>query len=131
MNPLLKAASFFFEKADLKGVRAAYEALASSMKDDPFIATDRAYFAICARDFATAKEIVSKSPNEEIYFTGALVPRPIETLWIEFLLGNHPTVEEFGTGREQLNRKVEHPAPSKLLVLWEHQEHCRELTGYQ
>ena len=28
-------------------------------------------------------------------------------LWVEFVQGNHPTVEQFGAAREQLNGKVE------------------------
>jgi tetratricopeptide (TPR) repeat protein len=116
MNPVLKAQSDFDEKADVKGVRAAYEALPSSIKDDPRITTMRAYFAECARDFAGAKEIVSKSPNEEIYFTGALVPRQIETLWFEFLQGNHPAMEQFGAAREQLYRKVKADPGDPFLV---------------
>jgi Flp pilus assembly protein TadD len=107
MNPVYKAMSFFWEKADVKGIRAAYEALPSSMKDDPAVTSHRAYFAVCERDFAAAEEIVSRSPNEEIHFTGTLVPRQIETLWIEFLQGKHPTMEQFGAAREQLYRKVE------------------------
>jgi tetratricopeptide (TPR) repeat protein len=60
-------------------------------------------FAICARDFAAAEEILKRSANEEL--DG--VPRQIYVLRIEFLQGNHPTMEQFGAAREQLNRKVE------------------------
>lgn len=92
----------------MASVRAAYDALPPSMKDDPNMTFSRAYFAICARDFAAAEEIVRKSPNEEIsFFGGVLVPCQIATLWLEFLQGNHPTMEQFGAAREQLYRKVE------------------------
>jgi serine/threonine protein kinase len=104
---LYKAESAFAEKADLKGIRAAYEALPTSMKDDVKITLERVYYAACARDFATAGEIVSKSPNEEVGFFGPLVPRRIVALWLELVQGNHPTIEEFGAAREQLYRKVE------------------------
>jgi serine/threonine protein kinase/Tfp pilus assembly protein PilF len=57
--PLYKAQSAFEEKADLKTVRAAYEALPTSMKDDVNLTLDRVYYAMCARDFAAAGEIVS------------------------------------------------------------------------
>jgi len=108
INPVLKAISVFNEKADVKGVLASFEALPSSIKDDSLKTAGRAFFAICARDFAGAEDIISKSPNEEIYlFRGALVPRQIYTLWVEFLQGNHPTMEQFGAAREQLYRKVE------------------------
>ena len=105
--PLYKAASAFLEKADLKGARAAYEALPSTMKDDAGVTLQRVYYAMCERDFAAAEEIVSKSPNEEILFVGAVVPRRIVALWLELVCGNHPTMEEFGAAREQLYRKVE------------------------
>ena len=102
-----KAESAFAEKADLKGVRAAYEALPSSMKDDVYITWERVYYAMCARDFATAGEIISKSPNAEIRFFGPLVPFRIVALWLHLVQGNHPSIEEFGADREQLYRKVE------------------------
>ncbi len=102
-----KAESAFAEKADLKSVRAAYEALPSSMKDDVYITWERVYYAMCARDFAAAAAIVSKSPNEEIRFFGPLVPRGIVALWLDLVQGNHPTIEEFSAARERLYRKVE------------------------
>jgi tetratricopeptide (TPR) repeat protein len=68
MWPLTKAESAFCEKADVRGVRAAYEALPSSWKDDVNYIAERLYYIGCARDFAAAEEIVSKSPNEEIFF---------------------------------------------------------------
>jgi serine/threonine-protein kinase len=104
---LYKLESAFAEKGDLEGVRAAHEALPTSTKDDVNITSSRVYYAMYARDFAAADEILSKSPNEEIFFFGALVPRRIVALWLELVQGNHPTMEEFGTAREQLYRKVE------------------------
>jgi hypothetical protein len=58
---LRKADSIFAERADLKGVRAVYETLPPSVKDDPKVTADRVYYAMCARDFAAAEEIVSKT----------------------------------------------------------------------
>ena len=104
--PLYKALTAFFEKGDLKRVRAAFEALPSSMKDDVWITKKRGYFAKCDRDFKIAHEIVRKSPNEEIYFAGAIVPRRCTHIWLERVQGNHPTMEEFGVTREQVSRKV-------------------------
>jgi TolB-like protein len=105
--PLEKARSAFAEKADLNRIRAAHETLPTSMKVDVYITWERVYYAMCARDFAAAGEIVSKSPNEEIRFFGPLVPRRIVALWLELVQGNHPAIEEFGAAREQLYRKVE------------------------
>jgi len=104
--PLRKADSAFAERADLQGARAAYEAVSSSVKDDPQVTLQRYYYATCARDFAAAKDIIGKSPNEDFSFVGATVPRPVVALWLEFLQGNHPTIEEFGAARNQLDQKV-------------------------
>jgi serine/threonine protein kinase len=105
--PLRKARVVFAEKADLTTVRAAYEAIPASIKDDPEVTFFRAYYAMCARDFGAAEEIVSKDPNEEIGFFGALVPRQIFVLWLEFVQGKRPSREQFGAAREQLYRRVE------------------------
>jgi hypothetical protein len=112
-----KAWLAYAEKADVKGARGALEALPPSMKDDPVVALWRVYYAICARDFAAAEEILSERPNEEIFFVGALVPRQILALWIEFLRRNHPTMEQFGTAREQLYRKVQADPTDPFLMV--------------
>jgi serine/threonine protein kinase/Flp pilus assembly protein TadD len=101
-----KAMWSYSEKADVRSARAICESFPSSTKDDPMVALHRVYFAMCSRDFATAEEILSESPNE-IYFLKALVPRQIFTLWVEFLRGNHPTMEQFGAAREQLYLEAE------------------------
>jgi TolB-like protein len=97
----------FAEKADVKGARARCEALPSSVKDAPSVVMNRLWYALCARDFAAAEEILKRSENKEIPFFMALVSKEIWTLWLEFIQGNHPTVEQFGAAREQLNGKVE------------------------
>jgi serine/threonine protein kinase len=112
MLPFEKTINAFCEKADVKRVRAAYEALPSSMKDDPYLVMLGTNFAICARDFAAAEEILKRSANEEIFG----IPRQIYMLRIEFLQGNHPTMEQFGAAREQLNRKVEADPSNPFLM---------------
>ena len=111
-----KAICIFSEKGDVKGARAACESLPSSVKDDPEVALLRVYFAMSAQDFAAAEAILNESPNE-IHFVGALVPRQIFTLWVEFLRGNHPTMEQFGAAREQLYRKVQADSSNPGLML--------------
>jgi len=105
--PLEKARVSFYEKADLTRVRAAYEALAPSKRDDPEVTAYGIHFAMCARDFATAQDILSKSHNEVILFYGAFVPRQVVALWLELVQGNHPTKEEFVAARNQLHRKID------------------------
>jgi len=113
----IKAWWAFAERGDLSAVSAAYEALPPSMKDDPAVAIERVYYANYARDFAAAKDILSKVPGEELYFYGASVPRGIWMLWLELIQGNHPNIEQFGAAREQLYRKVEaDPTDPFLLV---------------
>jgi TolB-like protein/Flp pilus assembly protein TadD len=105
---------------DIKGARAACESLPSSVKDDPEVALFRVYLAMCAQDFAAAEAILNESPNE-INFVGASVSRQIFTLWVEFLRGNHPTMEQFGAAREQLYRKVQaNPSDPGLMVALAH-----------
>jgi serine/threonine protein kinase/tetratricopeptide (TPR) repeat protein len=113
---LVKAFWAFAEKADVKAARAASEAVPPSAKDDPRVALYRVYFAMCARDFAAARAILNENPNGEIFFVGSLVPRRIIALWLEFLQGHHPTVEQFGAAREQLYTKVEADPTNPFLM---------------
>jgi hypothetical protein len=92
----MKGDTAFAEKADVKGARALYEALPLPVKNDIWITMQRALYAMCDRDWRAAKEIVNNSPNEEIGFSGAVVPRRVADIWLEFVRGNHPTMEEFG-----------------------------------
>jgi serine/threonine protein kinase len=105
--PLMKAYYAFLEKADLKRVRTAFDALPASMRNDIWIAMQRVYYAMLDRDFKTAHEIVGESPNKEIFFAGAIVPLQCADIWLEMVQGNHPTIDKFGVTREQLYRKVE------------------------
>jgi TolB-like protein/Flp pilus assembly protein TadD len=98
----------FFEKADANAARATCERFPSSIKDDPFVLVSRVYFAMCARDFDAVEAIISKAPTEELVFADrGSVPRQFYTLWLEFIQGKHPTMDQFGATRDQLYRKVE------------------------
>ena len=94
----------FDERADLNAVGTAYAALPPSIENDY---AGRAYYATCARDFAAAKDIISKVPGRELFFFGASVPREIWMLWLELIQGNHPASEQFAVAREQLYQTVE------------------------
>jgi serine/threonine protein kinase/Flp pilus assembly protein TadD len=113
---ILKAMLSVDERGNVDGARAVCEAVRPSMRDDPWVAQQRVYFALCARDFTGAEKILGESPNKEIFFLGSLVPRQIFVLWVEFLRGNHPTMEEFGAAREQLYRRVEADPSDPFLV---------------
>jgi thioredoxin-like negative regulator of GroEL len=106
----MKAEAAFREKGDFKRALAAYEALPSSMRDDIWMTIQRCFYAMCDRDFKAAHEVVSKSPNEEIAFIGAIVPKRVADIWLELVQVNHPTT------REQLNRKVEADPTNPFLV---------------
>jgi TolB-like protein/Flp pilus assembly protein TadD len=114
--PILRAMLGADERGDVDGARAACEEVPPSMKDDPWVAQNRVYFALCARDFTGAEKILDESPNKGIFFVGSLVPRQIFQLWIEFLRGDHPTMEKFGDAREQLYQKVEADPSNPFLV---------------
>jgi TolB-like protein/predicted Zn-dependent protease len=116
MLPVWKATIAFGETADVKRAVAAFEALPVSVKNDPEVALHRFIFAICTRDFATAEEILSKNPNQEILFIGAPVPRQFWVLWLDRAKGNHPTIEQFGAPREQLYQKVEADPTDPVLL---------------
>ena len=113
---IMKGDTAFAEKADVKGARALYEALTPPVKNDIWITMQRALYAMCDRDWRAAKGIVNNSPNEEIGFSGAVVPRRVADIWLELVRGNHPTMEEFGATREQLWRKVETDRTNPMLL---------------
>jgi serine/threonine protein kinase/Flp pilus assembly protein TadD len=113
---LNRADAAFCEKGDLKSVRAIYDALPSSMKDDDRIRNQRSYYAMCDRDFKTAHEIVDQSPNQEIFMSFVAVPRRCADIWLEMVQGNHPTMEEFRITREQLSQKIEADPTNALLL---------------
>jgi TolB-like protein/Flp pilus assembly protein TadD len=119
-KPLLliqKAYSAVNGKGDLTTFRAVLERLPSSMKDDA-ISVQFAY-ALSARDWTTAKEILSRSTDAELYYFNAdsTVPRGCLEIYLAYLQGDRPTMEAtFAAAREQLNRKVEaHPEDASLL----------------
>ena len=113
---LNKADAAFYEKGDLKSVRAVYDALPSSMKDDLQIRNQRYYYAMCDRDFKTAREIVDTSPNEEIFFSFVTVSRQCLDIWLEMIQGNRPRMEEFRVTREQLSQKIDADSTNALLL---------------
>jgi predicted Zn-dependent protease len=89
------------------------------MKDDINFVSSRFAYALMDRDWATAKEILSKSTNTELYYFNADTAVPLGSLeiWLAYVQQGRPTMETgFAAAREQLNRKVEaHPEDASLL----------------
>jgi serine/threonine-protein kinase len=116
---LQKAFSALDGYADLTSYRSALEGLPSSMKDDIFVVSSRFVYALSDRDWATAKEILNKSTNTELYYFNAhtAVPRGSLEIWLAYVQEGRPTMETgFAAAREQLSRKVEaHPEDASLL----------------
>src|ERR1700748_3684442 len=72
---------------------------------------------MCRRDFAAAKEILDKAPNQEFFWHEILIPLQTLAPWVEFLRGNQPTVEQFEAVRDQLNGKIERELSEPYLLM--------------
>jgi tetratricopeptide (TPR) repeat protein len=121
-KPLLrlqKAASVLMGNADWTSYRTALERIPSSMRGDLNGVSHQFMDALGTRDWKTAKEVLSRSTNAELYYFNAdtTVPLGCLEIYLAYLKGDRPTMEaEFATAREQLNRKVEaHPEDASLL----------------
>jgi TolB-like protein/Flp pilus assembly protein TadD len=117
-HPSLKAyrASVAFEeKADLESYRAVMEKLPSSARNTLWITSLRFQSAVLARDWKNAKEILSDSPHNELYFgfspyswASSMVPRGCCEIWLATLQRGHPIMRaRFGSARDQLKQKAE------------------------
>jgi tetratricopeptide (TPR) repeat protein len=106
-------------KGDLMTFRAALERLPTSVKDDVIVVSHEFAYALIARDWTMAKDILSGSTNAELYYFNAngTIPRGCLEIYLAYLQGGRPATEgETATGRQQLNRKAEaHPEDASLL----------------
>jgi serine/threonine protein kinase len=113
----------FLRTGDASSYRAALDRLPSSMKDHGRVGSERFWFALYARDWTTASQILGQAPDEDLYIgdnVKVAVPRGCGEIWLAALQGQHPTMEGgFGAARDQLAQRVEaHPeAPQLLSVL--------------
>jgi len=83
----------------------------ASMKRDSRTASWWFTYAILARDWTMAREVLSENSNEELYFSNAeaLVSRSCLEIWLAQAQGAfHRTPSDFAATRDQLYRKVEH-----------------------
>jgi serine/threonine protein kinase/tetratricopeptide (TPR) repeat protein len=120
-KPLLMVERAFLRlisKADLTSCRAAFEGLPASMKNDRRIISQRFAYALHARHWKMAKEILSDG-SSELYFSEAeaLVPRGCLQIWLAQVQGDGPQMRtDFTAARDELYRKVEeYPKNSALL----------------
>jgi tetratricopeptide (TPR) repeat protein len=110
-----RASVAFEEKADLESYRAVMEKLPSSARNTLWITSLRFQSAVLARDWKNAKEILSDSPANELYFgfspyswANSLVPRSCHEIWLTALQRGHPIkAGRFGSARDQLKQKAE------------------------
>ena len=116
-----KAVVEFERTGDLARYRAALDQLPSSVKDHGVMASQRFWWAIYARDWTAAHQILSKAPDEDL-FAGFMVKAPIPhgcgDIWLAALEGEHPTMETpgFAAARYQLEQRViAHPDDVDLL----------------
>jgi Flp pilus assembly protein TadD len=74
-----------------------------------YISGERFYVALCAHDWAAAKQILSENANADLIFLqGAAVPRGCGEIWLAAVQGRHSKMETgFGVARDQLKKKAE------------------------
>lgn len=100
------------EKADLESYRTVMEKLPSSARNTLWITSLRCQSAVLARDWKNAKDVLSDSPYDELYFgfspyswANSLVPRACHEVWLAALQGGHPIRGgQFVSARDQLNK---------------------------
>lgn len=84
-----------------------------------FVVSHEFGYALSARDWTMAKDILSGSTNPELYYFNAngTIPRGCLEIYLAYLQGGRPAMEaEFATGRQQLHRKAQaHPEDASLL----------------
>jgi tetratricopeptide (TPR) repeat protein len=89
-----KAYCAFAEKADLSTYRAASEGLPASIKHNIAFTSQRIFYAAFARDWTTAREILSSTSNKELsFFRETIIPRGCVELWLAKVSGDHPWTE--------------------------------------
>jgi serine/threonine protein kinase/Flp pilus assembly protein TadD len=124
-KPLLvlqKTYSGVIGNGDLTNYRTALERLPFSMKSDIIAVSFQFAYALAARDWTMAKEILSRGTNAELYYFNAngTIPRGCLEIYLLYIQGGRPTMEAgFAVAHEQLNRKVEAQSedPSLLSAL--------------
>jgi predicted Zn-dependent protease len=89
------------------------------MKQHKRIVSWRFAYAVFAREWKIAKELLSDTSNEELYFSQpeALVPLGCLQIWLARVQGDYPRMgADFAAARDQLYRRVEaHSENSALL----------------
>jgi serine/threonine protein kinase/tetratricopeptide (TPR) repeat protein len=110
----------FRRTGDPTRYRAVLDGLPSSIKDHGYVASMVFWLSLYARDWAAAKELLAKSPDEDLYFgdnVKVAVPRGCGEIWVAALQGNRSKVENgFGEARNQLAQRAKaRPTDPELL----------------
>jgi tetratricopeptide (TPR) repeat protein len=122
-NPLRKTRkswTMYLRTGDATSYRAALDLLPSSIKDHEFVASHRFWFALYARDWTAAKQILEINSEEDLLVGDQVkvaIPRGCGEIWLAALQGKHPTMEtRFGSARDQLSQRFEaRPDETELL----------------
>ena len=116
MYKVQKAVDAYLRTGDVQSYRLVLEGMPSSIKDDPYIAPVRFSTALCARDWATAKQILSDKEHP-FFMESVAVPRGCGEICLATAKGKHPSMEGgFAEARNQLKQKVEeNPEDPQLL----------------
>jgi len=106
-------------KADLTSCGEALAELPPSLRDDRRIVSQQFAYALHARNWKMAKEILTGTSNEDLYFSEAeaLVPRHCLWIWLARVQGDSSrTKADFAAGRAALfQRTKEQPKDPALL----------------
>jgi serine/threonine protein kinase/tetratricopeptide (TPR) repeat protein len=116
-----KAQLAFERTGDFASFRAALDSLPSSVKDHLPLASRRFWWAISARDWTAAHQILNKATDEDLLIGGNVkvpIPHGCGEIWLAALEGKHPTMDTpgFANARYQLEQRVRaHPDDVNLL----------------
>ncbi|MBV9273384.1 MAG: protein kinase [Verrucomicrobia bacterium] len=107
----------FSEHADIADYRAALEALPPTAKQDISYTFDRIYCAALDHDWTSAKEILSDTSHQELFFLfGLTVPRECIEIWLAMAQGERPKPEgKFALAAAELKQRSDaDPTDAKL-----------------
>jgi serine/threonine protein kinase/Flp pilus assembly protein TadD len=117
-----KAEDALRRTGDATSLRAVVDQLPSSIKDHAPNDSYRFWWALYARDWTAAKQILEINPDEDLLGGGwvkVAIPRGCGEIYLAAFQGNHPTMETgFGAARNRLAQWFEaHPDDVQSLAV--------------